>query len=58
MQYKKPELYTTQNRDQFLVLEHYDLEGDPWVRYINTQTEQEYTCRLEAFLQRFSPLAA
>ncbi len=56
--YKKPEIYTARTGPEFLVLEHYDLEGDPWVRYRNQQTKQEYTCRLEAFLQRFSPLAA
>lgn len=31
-------------------------DTDPWVTYINTQTEQEYSCRQEAFLSRFSPL--
>ena len=30
-------------------------DNDPWVTYINTQTEQEYSCRQEAFLSRFSP---
>jgi len=58
MQYKKPELYTSYNRDQFEVIEHYLKDQDPWVRYRNTQTGQEYTCRQEAFLQRFCLLAA
>jgi hypothetical protein len=31
-------------------------DNDPWVTYINTQTKQEYSCRQEAFLLRFSPL--
>jgi hypothetical protein len=31
-------------------------DNDPWVTYINTQTEQEFSCRQEAFLSRFSPL--
>jgi|Laugresbdmm110sd_1035091.scaffolds.fasta_scaffold143219_2 hypothetical protein len=31
-------------------------DGDPWVTYINTQTLQEYSCRQEAFLSRFSQL--
>lgn len=30
--------------------------NDPWVFYINTQTHQEYSCRQEAFLSRFSLL--
>lgn len=33
-------------------------DNDPWVTYINTDTKQEYTCRQEAFLARFSPLPA
>jgi len=32
-------------------------EDDAWVAYTNTQTGQEYTCRLEAFRSRFSPIA-
>ncbi len=31
-------------------------EQDPWAYYHNTKTQQEYSCRLEAFLARFSPL--
>ena len=42
------------NTFQITVIE---LKGtDPWVGYINTQTRQEYTCRQEAFLSRFSAL--
>lgn len=32
-------------------------ENDPWVKYYNESTMQEYTCRQEAFLSRFSPIA-
>jgi len=44
--------------------QHFSITGiilkdtDPWVTYINTQTKQEYSCRQEAFLLRFSPLPA
>lgn len=31
-------------------------DGDPWVTYINTQTNESYSCRQEAFLSRFSLL--
>lgn len=31
-------------------------ENDPWVSYYNEQTLQEYTCRQEAFLARFTPI--
>jgi len=30
-------------------------ENDPWVRYRSPDLDKEYTCRLEAFLSRFSP---
>jgi hypothetical protein len=30
-------------------------EQDPWVRYRDTSSQQEYTCRLEAFQSRFTP---
>lgn len=33
-----------------------DEENDPWVEYFNTETLQEYSCRQEAFLSRFSLL--
>lgn len=29
---------------------------EPWAQYKNTQTGQEYTCRLEAFQARFQPV--
>jgi hypothetical protein len=29
---------------------------EPWAQYKNTQTGQEYTCRLEAFEARFTPV--
>jgi hypothetical protein len=32
-------------------------EPDTWVAYHNERTGQEYTCRLEAFLARFSEIA-
>lgn len=31
-------------------------ETDPWARYTDPATGQEYTCRLEAFRSRFTPL--
>lgn len=33
-----------------------DDESDPWVDYVNNKTGQEYSCRQEAFLSRFSIL--
>lgn len=53
MQYKQREIYADGQGRQFEVTEHWLDQGDPWVRYINTQTLQEYQCRQEAFLSRF-----
>ncbi len=33
-----------------------DNTNDPWVAYINVRTLQEYSCRQEAFLSRFTIL--
>jgi hypothetical protein len=30
-------------------------EPDPWVKYAKTGSQQEYSCRLEAFVSRFRP---
>lgn len=30
-------------------------EPDPWARYRDILEDREFTCRLEAFLSRFSP---
>jgi hypothetical protein len=31
-------------------------EDDLWVEYVNERTSQKYSCRMEAFLARFSPI--
>lgn len=44
---------------QDLVMEITSLEnpiGDPWVSFKNVKTGQEYSCRLEAFLHRYTPM--
>jgi hypothetical protein len=45
------------NRAEFTILAVWNPneEHDPWVRYRN-QDDSEFTCRLEAFLARFSPM--
>jgi hypothetical protein len=44
-------------REEFTVLAVWNPneESDPWIRYRN-QNDSEFTCRLEAFLSRFSKL--
>jgi hypothetical protein len=48
-------LYTSPDNKTFEVIEQYDQADDAWIRYKNQTTLEEYTCRLEAFLTRFSP---
>jgi hypothetical protein len=47
--------FTDGNGTTFRVLARFNPneEDDPWVHYKNETTDQEYTCRLEAFLARF-----
>lgn len=47
--------YTTSDSRHFQITRLYEVSNDPWVEYTNTS--QSYTCRLEAFLARFSPIA-
>lgn len=53
---KLGDLYRAHDTAEFKIIALEIKENDPWVTYINTQTEQEYSCRQEAFLSRFSPL--
>ena len=56
MSYYKADLYRTTDGTLFELLNTYNPneENDPWVTYKNVNTKQEYTCRKEAFLSRFS----
>lgn len=55
---KLNDLYRTTDDKNFKVIGLELKDNDPWVTYTNTQTGQEYSCRQEAFLSRFSPLPA
>ena len=52
------EMYTSHEGKVFKIKGVYtkDDESDPWVDYVNIKTLQEYSCRQEAFLSRFSQL--
>ncbi len=58
MSYYKPNLYGTPDGKKFDLIATYcpNEESDPWVKYMNVDTKQEYTCRKEAFESRFSKL--
>jgi hypothetical protein len=55
---KVAKYYTDSQGKRFEVLAVWspNEESDTWVRYVNTRTGNDYTCRLEAFLSRFSAL--
>jgi len=50
------DLFTDGRGRNFTITGITSKDNDPWVTYTNTQTKQEYSCRQEAFLSRFSPL--
>lgn len=53
---KLNEIYTDGKGKMFQIKSLELKENDPWVSYFNTQTCQEFSCRQEAFLSRFSTL--
>ena len=48
--------WTTSQSEHFIITQLTDTL-DPWVHYQKVKTKQSYNCRLEAFKERFSPLA-
>jgi hypothetical protein len=53
---KIAKFYTSADGKRFEVITVWspNEENDPWVRYFNRATGDDYTCRLEAFLSRFT----
>ena len=49
------QLWISPEHRQFKITDLMVEEDDAWVAYSNVQTNQEYTCRLEAFRHRFTP---
>ena len=53
--YSKPkegDVFTETNGARFTVHKLFEVEGDSWIEYYNSN-EQPFYCRLEAFLERF-----
>jgi hypothetical protein len=50
-------IYRDHGSQEFRLLEHYVVTAHPkdqdWVRYQNIRTNEVFTCRLEAFEDRF-----
>ena len=55
---KEGDLYSGTDSKEFRVLAitYPNEEPDAWIEYVNTQTGQVYSTRLEAFTSRFHPL--
>jgi uncharacterized protein (DUF1684 family) len=55
-QFETSELWRTTDKE-FRVIARYcpTEDNDTWIEYENCQTNERYTCRLEAFLGRFTP---
>lgn len=49
------DIYFSLDGKQFEIVDFWVEQGEPWVKYINSQTEKEYTCLHEAFISRFTP---
>ena len=47
-------VYTDTQGKFFYVVERYQVDQNDWIRYTNTIGE-EFTCRKEAFDERFTP---
>lgn len=57
MNYDKKDLYRSHDDTVFELMQTYcpNEENDPWVKFRNVKTKQEFTCRKEAFLARYTP---
>jgi hypothetical protein len=53
MKVEKNQVWSTRDRNEFLVLEVVDLDNKTWVHYRNVKTGQEYSCYAESFESRF-----
>ena len=48
--------YRSQDKE-FIITGLPEMNKDQWVEYTDAQNKKDYYCRLEAFLERFSPVA-
>lgn len=51
------DIWTDGQGKEFEIVKLDNNSDDTWVEYINVKTGQEYSCRLEAFKDRFFPVA-
>ena len=52
---KLSKYWLSSNHQEFELINVYTQDGAKWARYRDILNDREYTCYLEAFLQRFTP---
>jgi hypothetical protein len=50
------DIWTDRQGKQFEIVNIDNNTDDAWIEYVNVDTQQEYSCRLEAFKYRFFPV--
>ena len=48
------DLYFSNDGSVFEIIDFWVQDGEPWIKYKNTFSGNEYTCLNDAFLSRFS----
>lgn len=56
MKIEKGQIWSSINRTEFYVDDVRVVDGETWVYYTNTFTQQTYSCLAPAFEARFSPV--
>lgn len=49
------QIWAGQDRTLFQITEITNQDTKAWVRYVNVDTQEQYSCFLEAFEHRFTP---
>lgn len=53
---ERHQIWAGDNRTEFYIDDVRELDGQVWIFYTNTFTQQTYSCLEGAFRQRFSPV--
>lgn len=56
MKVKPGQVWASLNMTEFYVDDVREVDGEKWIHYTNTFTQQTYSCLEPAFLARFNPV--
>jgi hypothetical protein len=56
MEVKEGQLWITNDRTEFRVINVVDIDNNTWVYYRNEKSGNEYSCYKESFESRFTPI--